>query len=197
MSVRFALHRTSADYRTTTWAGGTTTELAIAPEGASYADRTFLWRISSATVEAASSAFTPLPAYDRQIAVLRGRMTLRHDDGAPLTLRPYETHTFDGARRTVSEGRCTDFNLMLRKGAATGRLRPLLLPQTPLRLYLNERTETALLYCAEGVCLVGYETGRCRLQRGESLLLETDGGAELTLTESANAKLLLAEVWRA
>ena len=42
---------TKEDYVTTTWSGGTTTQLAIAPEGAVYADRDFLWRLSSAGVE--------------------------------------------------------------------------------------------------------------------------------------------------
>ena len=42
---------TREDYATTNWSGGTTTQLSIAPEGAVYADRDFLWRRSSATVE--------------------------------------------------------------------------------------------------------------------------------------------------
>ena len=38
---------TPADYVTTAWSGGTTTQLAIAPKGALYAERSFLWRVSS------------------------------------------------------------------------------------------------------------------------------------------------------
>lgn len=37
---------TQENYVTTLWSGGTTTQLAIAPEGAVYADRDFLWRFS-------------------------------------------------------------------------------------------------------------------------------------------------------
>ena len=55
------LKLTSPDFVTTTWSGGKTTQLAIAPDGASYAERAFLWRISSATVELEASDFTPLP----------------------------------------------------------------------------------------------------------------------------------------
>ena len=40
-------HLTPADYVTTQWSGGATTQLAIAPKGAVYADRDFLWRLSS------------------------------------------------------------------------------------------------------------------------------------------------------
>ena len=42
---------TQADFVTTEWSGGTTTQLAISPERAAYGDREFLWRLSSATVE--------------------------------------------------------------------------------------------------------------------------------------------------
>ena len=47
-----------ADYITTRWSGGTTTQLAIAPEGAVYADRDFLWRLSSAGVDDDYSKFS-------------------------------------------------------------------------------------------------------------------------------------------
>ena len=45
------IHLTKDDYVVSQWSGGTTTQLAIAPSGAQYGDRTFLWRLSSATVD--------------------------------------------------------------------------------------------------------------------------------------------------
>ena len=48
----------------------------VTSKGAVYADRDFLWRLSSATVELDESDFTPLPAYDRVISTLRGDMVL-------------------------------------------------------------------------------------------------------------------------
>ena len=44
------IHLRREDYVTSRWSGGSTTQIAIAPEGALYADRSFLWRLSSATV---------------------------------------------------------------------------------------------------------------------------------------------------
>lgn len=76
------------DYVTTEWSGGTTTQLAIAPGDAVYADREFLWRLSSATVDLEESDFTPLPDYHRWISTLRGDMLLSHNGGAQLTLQP-------------------------------------------------------------------------------------------------------------
>ena len=83
---------TPADYVTTQWSGGATTQLAIAPKGAVYADRDFLWRLSSATVELDESDFTPLPAYDRVISTLRGCVTAHFPHGTEtLALHAGET----------------------------------------------------------------------------------------------------------
>ena len=87
---------TQADQVTTTWSGGTTTQLAIAPEGAVYADRDFLWRLSSAKVELEHSDFTPLPDYNRLISVLHGELDMKIGDGARFGLEPFTLRSFDG-----------------------------------------------------------------------------------------------------
>ena len=87
---------TREDYVTTSWSGGTTTQLAIAPEGAVYADRDFLWRLSSAAVELDHSEFTPLPDYDRLLAVLEGEIKLKIDEEAPFPLAPGRVVAFSG-----------------------------------------------------------------------------------------------------
>ena len=113
---------TQDNYTVSAWSGGTTTQLAIWPPEAKYADRDFLWRISSATVDLEESDFTPLPDYDRLISTLEGEIELTHNGGAPLTLRPFEVHSFSGADATHSRGRCRDFNLMLRRGKVRGTM---------------------------------------------------------------------------
>ena len=111
---------TKADYVTTSWSGGTTTQLAIAPEGAVYADRDFLWRLSSATVELDHSDFTPLPDYNRFLSVLEGEIQLKIDAQEPAPLVPGQVVAFDGGVPVESWGQCVDFNLMVRKGKAKG-----------------------------------------------------------------------------
>lgn len=117
-----------SDYRTSRWPGGTTTQLAIAPEGAQYAGRDFLWRISSAQVELEHSDFTPLPDYDRFLAVLAGELELKVGDEPRTPLPRLTVRSFDGGVPTQSWGRCTDFNLMVRKGQGLGAVRSLRLP---------------------------------------------------------------------
>lgn len=66
-------HLTPSDYITTKWSGGLTTQLGIAPASAVYADRDFLWRLSSATVEDAESDLRPCPTMSASFRHLRAR----------------------------------------------------------------------------------------------------------------------------
>lgn len=185
-------HLTPADYVTTQWSGGTTTQLAIAPHGAVYADRDFLWRLSSAAVELDESDFTALPDYDRIISTLRGDMTLAHNGGEKLTLHPYEIHTFSGADDTHSWGRCTDFNLMLRRGQCRGCVTAHF-PHGAETLTLRAG-ETALLYCGEGSVTLRAGGEALTLSAHESALIG-DAPARLEI-EGSGAKLMLAQMYR-
>ena len=185
---------TGTDYRTSAWSGGVTTQLAICPPGARYADRDFLWRLSSATVELERSDFTVLPDYMRLIATLRGEITLRHNGGAPIRLRPFEVHAFDGADETACFGRCTDFNLMLRKGAAEGSIVPLTVAEKPVSLAPDPLCTDRLLYCAEGTCNVTDGGNTISLAAGETL--RCDPVASLTILPAPRARLILCRIRR-
>ena len=111
----------AAKQKTTTWAGGKTTQLLIFPPEATLGGRDFLVRVSSATVELERSDFTTLPGVTRLIMPLSGTMKLEHlaDDGSSppgADPTPFGVHRFDGGWQTVSHGTCTDFNLMLAQG---------------------------------------------------------------------------------
>lgn len=103
------------DCSTSNWAGGSTTELWIWPEGGNYAKRDFQVRISSATVQLEESDFTALPGVVRYITPLSGGFTLSHPDGRTITMEPLDTpYRFDGGAATHCIGKATDFNLMLK-----------------------------------------------------------------------------------
>ncbi len=109
------LHLTEKDYKTSAWSGGTTTEVFIWPEGASYAAREFAFRISSARVDLPESDFTPLPGVTRYITPLSGGFTLTHKTGDPIVLGPLAApYRFAGGIDTHCVGTATDFNLMLK-----------------------------------------------------------------------------------
>ena len=172
-------HLRPADYTVSDWSGGRTVQLSIGPEGERYADRKFLWRISSATVELETSEFTALPDYERLIAPIRGEMILSHNGGEEILLRPFDVHRFDGADLTISKGKCTDFNLMLRKGKVTGEMRAIRLGSGGQQRITPEMPgDTVLLYLAEGTArvqavggAVNGELPELTLMAGESVVL--------------------------
>lgn len=195
------LHLTENGYAVSRWSGGTTTQIAIFPPAASYGERDFLWRVSSAVVEDEQSVFTPLPDYDRRLMLLEGSLLLRHNGGAAFRLDPYQPHAFDGGAATESAGRCRDFNLMLRKGLCRGELRPLRFAGAaeealPLPGICRDFPHGALLlYCAagEGRASLGGET--CPLAEGESLLVQDSPRSHLRLAVSGAADFAAAAIW--
>ena len=184
------------DYITTAWSGGTTTQLAIAPHGAVYADRSFLWRLSSATVDLEESDFTALPDYHRWISTLHGDMTLTHNGGEQTVLHPYDVHEFDGGDDTHSWGKCKDFNLMLRKGKTDGSIRAIRVSggafsfRTPTQAH-----SMTLLYCAEGHAAVRCGETMLGVAAGESVLIENTDGCVATVESAVPAVFMAATAW--
>lgn len=108
----------TAEGRTTIrWASGTSTELFIHPSDGSFAERRFLFRISTATVEAEESTFTFFEGITRHLMILKGQLELIHEGRYTKHLAPYDQDVFSGEWSTRSKGKVTDFNLMLKEGA--------------------------------------------------------------------------------
>ena len=99
--------------------GGTTTEIAVSPEGAPLSD--FDWRISMAHV-GADGPFSSFPGIDRTLSVLTGAgIRLAFGDGETVALDRSATPFFFAADRSVEgvlvEGPSDDLNVMSRRGA--------------------------------------------------------------------------------
>ena len=194
-------HMTPDNYIVSQWSGGTTTQVAIAPAGAVYADRDFLWRISSASVDLDESDFTALPDYHRWISTLQGGMTLSHEGGEKIVLAPYECHQFDGGVDTHSWGRCTDFNLMLRKGKCQGVVRS---PKLAAGEQQSVSFESApseqfpaadlLIFCGEGKATVTLGEEKVILEGLHSALVKNAVGASVTVECAEDAAFMIAEV---
>ena len=165
----------AAQQNVSRWSGGTTTQLAIFPREAVYAERDFLWRLSSAVVELPESDFTPLPDYDRILMILDGELSLLHDGGAEYVLRALEQTAFDGASHTFSRGQVTDFNLMMRKGCCTGCVEAKVLRGEAVwtdPFAVLPDADTQLLYCCGGEAQVVCGGETYTLEKGDALLVE-------------------------
>lgn len=109
-----------ADCKVMPWknGGGTTTEIAVAPEGASLGD--FDWRISMAHV-GADGPFSSFPGIDRTLSVLTGNgIRLAFGDGEAVMLERATGPYFFAADLAVDgqlvDGAIDDLNVMSRRG---------------------------------------------------------------------------------
>lgn len=142
------------DVPATPWKNGMgrTRELAIQPAGADLTN--FLWRVSLAEVDRAAP-FSAFPGVDRQIALLDGEgFLMRFGDGREhALLEPFVPFAFPGEAAVdamLAGGPTRDFNLMLRRGSATGSI----------------ETWRAGMHALEGVVLVHAARGETSTAEG-------------------------------
>ena len=115
-----------ADYVRMPWknGGGQTTEIAVHPPGAALAE--FDWRISLADV-ASDGPFSRFPGVDRVHVLIAGAGIAPGPQGChAVELRAaFEPYAFSGDDEigcTLVEGPVRDFNLMVRRGRAQGKV---------------------------------------------------------------------------
>lgn len=164
----------AADCRTMPWknGGGTTTEIAVAPEGASLSD--FDWRISMAHV-GQDGPFSAFPGIDRTLSVLTGAgITLAFGDGERVQLDRTSAPYCFAADRAVEgllvEGPIDDLNVMSRRGRWRHRV---------------ERVSGAgSLSASEGLLVLvarkgDWQVSGAALVAGDSAILEAPGRVDL------------------
>ena len=184
------------------WSGGTTTQLAIWPEGAVYAERNFVWRVSSARVETQEAEFTSLPGVARCLMVLDGTLHLEHEGRYETELVQFAQDNFSGSWTTRSRGRVTDFNLMTTAGEGRVQL---------LELGASSRREVELMpvveawrvvsevfyLLADGILLVLPDGTEHRVSAGDVLVVHREEHGEVPVLVMENRLPQLARVVRA
>lgn len=186
-------HLTSSHYRVMPWKNGlgTTTELAIEPEGAALDD--FTWRVSIAELRA-SGPFSPFPGYDRIIVQLEGApMTLSHAGGGEHRLALLEPHAFAGELATSStlDGPARDFNVMVRRDRASASVRTARLGPGA-SLVLSRAPGTHLVYVVRGAVTASSDGMGARAAAGESLLWREEPASAVALTADAGGADVIA-----
>ncbi len=166
----------AADCRTMPWknGGGTTTEIAVAPESASLDD--FDWRISMAHV-GQDGPFSSFPGIDRTLSVLTGSgITLAFGDGEHIRLgrssAPYPFAADRAVDGMLVDGPIDDLNVMSRRGRWRHRVERL--------------SNAGSLTASEGLLVLVARKGDwlvngAALPAGDSAILETPGRVELVV----------------
>ncbi|KAF2334844.1 HutD family protein [Flavobacterium daemonense] len=94
------------------WSGGLTYEYMIYPKTANYADKDFLFRISSATIEEAPSEFTKFKGYYRYLVMLDNCLNIEINK-EKRTYEKYEILEFNSDDDVTSYTKGIDFNWMV------------------------------------------------------------------------------------
>lgn len=182
------------DFVTSNWSGGSTTQLYISPENASYTERNFDFRISSAKVEVPESTFTALPGVNRKLMVLEGEITLNHENEHSKTLQKYEVDTFNGDWKTTAIGTCTDFNLMT-TGNQTSELSHMqLLANHYKTLTIEENYHTVCLYLHSGSIYVEINNKLYNLKKESLLVLSNINIFSFHLHAHKRSELIISKI---
>ncbi|RVD58769.1 HutD family protein [Mesorhizobium sp. M2D.F.Ca.ET.185.01.1.1] len=185
----------AAGYRVMPWknGGGTTTEIAVLPDGAGLDD--FDWRVSMARVET-SGPFSSFAGIDRTLSVLEGEGIVLDIAGQPparLT-KASAPLAFPGdvpTGATLIGGPITDLNVMTRRDRMTHKVerRPL---SGEIRIVPGAAT-TLVLVVDAGVTLFTGDT--LDLEPLDTLILDHDS-PELRLQSKGQGLLFVVELHR-
>ena len=180
------------------WTGGVTKQLAIFPASGNYLERNFIWRLSTATCEQEESAFSKLPDFDRVLMVLSGSVVLAHQDVRVARLSELEQDRFDGAYRTKSFGKITDYNLMVAKGNQ-GSLDAIALTAESAQLAFDEgwgyERKTAAFFCRDGFAAVTVDGETVMMKPGEQLVVNAFAGEDFNISVMGEGHLVRAQIF--
>ncbi len=186
----------AADFKTTKWAGGSTTELYIHPPESNYKNRNFNFRISSATVEIEKSNFTQLPDVSRQLMVLLGSIKVSHKNHHTVLLNKNEIDSFDGSWETSADGTCVDFNLMT-KGKTQGKISSVCVSaDKSLNFQLDSNSEFIFFYAYEGNLQCHFNLEKLSLKQGELLVIQHPNNDFVALKSSENCALAVVHIYK-
>lgn len=179
----------AADCRVMPWknGGGTTTEIAVYPEGAGLGD--FLWRVSMARV-GSDGPFSAFPDVDRTLTILSGegiRLAVDGRDAVELTpgSQPFAFAGDVPVQATLIGGAVTDLNVMTRRSVLSHRVRRV------VEAMDCEAEGTVLVVCHSGSCGIDAKDERQSLAAGDTAIAE---GEVLRLAPAEGAAVYLVEV---
>lgn len=186
----------AADFKTTKWAGGSTTELYIFPPEANYASRNFNFRISSATVEIEKSSFTVLPEISRHLMVLSGSIKVSHKNHHAIKLNKNDIDSFEGSWETSAVGTCVDFNLMT-KGKTKGKISSISVSaDKSLKFKLDSSCEFIVFYAYEGNLQCHFSSEKRSLNEGELLVIQHPIHEVVALQSLENCAMAVVHIFK-
>jgi len=184
---------TEVDFSTSSWSGGTTTQLFIYPEDSNYGKKDFKVRISSATVELEESNFTKLEGIYRFITPLDNSLKLSHNGETFTKLNPFEIYEFDGSLNTTSFGKARDFNLMLAHGTK-GELKRFQISKDEEIEILTD-IGLNILFSYNNVFKIRVDEEEIKQSPNELLVVKSDTAKQIKIYSNKSANILLSRIF--
>lgn len=153
--------------KTVSWANGTSTELFVYPSDGNFQRRDFIFRISTATVEAEETTFSDFSGLTRILLPLKGKLTLVHEGRYTKELNPFEQDQFDGGWSTKSKGKVQDFNVIFNK-ETSARVLHYHLTSSEIKL-LQEHESWHFIFVNDGI----FEVNGVRFTAGDLIEFES------------------------
>lgn len=153
------------------WDGGQTFEYHIFPETAVYANRDFLFRFSSASIEKVPSVFTKFEGYTRFLVMLDNDLQIIRN-GVEERYTPQQVFVFDSSDNIVSYSPGHDFNLMVNHAIKEAKVQ-----------LLKERiliTGTYGFFFASTKTRVSSDNFNTELEAGDLLFIQNPDGIKLS-----------------
>lgn len=172
--------------------GGVTTEIAIAPAGATLDN--FDWRVSTAQVDAAGP-FSRFAGIDRSLAVIAGgRLTMHRADFEAVMLAPGEAPVrFPGEAdvHATLDAPLSDFNVMTRRDAWAHHAEAITLAAGERRALPRLHPGMQwLVYCVHGMLSIGAGD----VPQGAAAWLDAEGDPD-TVVARVGSVAYLVGVW--
>lgn len=197
--MKFTLTK-AKDRTTAKWAGGTTTQLAIYPEGTEYTKFNFLFRLSTATVEVEESTFTFMPGVTRHLMILEGKLDIDHKGRYKKHLDKFGYDVFDGEWPTTAKGKVTDFNLMVRDSDSNrksgGKLQAIALRERQEEtVAFRQKISFSGVYLLSGALRVISGTNAAEMKTGDFLFCDHEHAQQIMHMQAiSRSEIILATV---
>ncbi|MGO3183875.1 MAG: HutD/Ves family protein [Aequorivita sp.] len=186
--------RSSQHFLTSQWSGGSSAQLYIYPANATYAERNFDLRISTAKVEVEESTFTALPGVDRKLMILEGEISITHKGQYSKNLRAFDVDTFIGDWITTSRGICTDFNVMTTRGQQSELYHLAMEAFSGYELKLKEKCRNLFLYATSGTINLKIKNDNFILETGNLLVIEKLSVSSISISGAEAFGLVVLEI---
>lgn len=186
---------TPKQFLTSQWAGGSSTQLYIFPDNASYAARNFELRISTAKIEVEESTFTALPGIQRKLMILEGEISITHERQYSKHLKAFDVDCFSGDWKTTSLGTCTDFNVMT-TGLKQGELYHIAMAATSSYcLKPKELCKNLFLYATSGTIHLKLMDINYVLETGNLMVIENLNTSSIPINSAEAFGLAVVEIY--